>query len=255
MKTPALFTAFLLFTSWLQAQTLVSGTVKDGKGHPLRGASVTIKDSYDGATADSLGNFHFKTAETGAKTLVVSNIGYNAVEQPITLAGTPIELRLVMKESLSELKAVTITAGSFTAGDAKRGAVLSSLDIATTAGSNADITAAVKTLPGAQQVGEQEGLFVRGGAGYETKQFIDGTMVNNPYYSSVPDLAQRGRFSPFLFKGTVFSTGGYSALYGQALSSALILETIDIPVRSEAKASISPIIVGGGLQEVAKDKK
>ena len=255
MKTPALFTAFLLFTSWLQAQTLVSGTVKDGKGHPLRGASVTIKDSYDGATADSLGNFHFKTAETGAKTLAISNIGYNALEQPITLAGAPIELRLVMKESLSELKAVTITAGSFTAGDAKRGAVLSSLDIATTAGSNADITAALKTLPGAQQVGEQEGLFVRGGAGYEAKQYIDGTLVNNPYNSSVPDIAQRGRFSPFLFKGTVFSTGGYSALYGQALSSVVLLESIDMPERSEIDATISPIIAGIGTQQLAKDKK
>ena len=255
MKTPALFTVFLLFTGWLQAQTLVSGTVKDGKGHPLRGASVTIKDSYDGGTADSLGNFHFRSTETGAKTLVVSNIGYNPVEQAITLAGTTLELHLVMKESLSELKAVTITAGSFTAGDAKRGAVLSSLDIATTAGSNADITAALKTLPGAQQVGEQEGLFVRGGAGYEAKQYIDGTLVNNPYYSSVPDIAQRGRFSPFLFKGTVFSTGGYSALYGQALSSVVLLESIDIPERSEIDATISPIIAGIGTQQLAKNKQ
>jgi len=255
LKTPTLFIAFLFFAGWLQAQTLVSGTVKDGKGHPLRGASVTIKDSYDGATADSLGNFHFRSTETGTKTLSISNIGYNAIEQPITLAGTPIELRLVMKESLSELKAVTITAGSFTAGDARRGAVLSSLDVATTAGSNADITAALKTLPGAQQVGEQEGLFVRGGAGYEAKQYIDGTLVNNPYYSSVPDIAQRGRFSPFLFKGTVFSTGGYSALYGQALSSVVLLESIDMPEKSEIDASISPIIAGIGTQQLAKDKK
>jgi hypothetical protein len=255
MKTPALFITFLLFTGWLQAQTLVSGTVKDGKGHPLRGASITIKDSYDGGTADSLGNFHFKTTETGTKTLAVTNIGYNSLEQPITLAGTPIELRLALKESLSELKAVTITAGSFTAGDAKRGAVLSSLDIATTAGSNADITAALKTLPGAQQVGEQEGLFVRGGAGYEAKQYIDGTLVNNPYYSSVPDIAQRGRFSPFLFKGTVFSTGGYSALYGQALSSVVLLESIDMPEKSEIDATISPIIAGIGTQQLAKNKQ
>jgi len=160
-----------------------------------------------------------------------------------------------MKEQLSELKAVTITAGSFTAGDAKRGAVLSSLDVATTAGSNADITAALKTLPGAQQVGEQEGLFVRGGAGYEAKQYIDGTLVNNPYYSSVPDIAQRGRFSPFLFKGTVFSTGGYSALYGQALSSVVLLESIDLPEKSEIDASISPILAGVGTQQLSKDKQ
>jgi len=256
MKKPALLIAFILFAGWLHAQTLVSGTVRDGKGHPIRGASVTIKDSYDGATVDSLGNFHFKTTEKGAKTLAVTNIGYNPVEQPITLSdGTPVELRLVLKEQLSELKAVTITAGSFTAGDAKRGAVLSSLDVATTAGSNADITAALKTLPGAQQVGEQEGLFVRGGAGYEAKQYIDGTLVNNPYYSSVPDIATRGRFSPFLFKGTVFSTGGYSALYGQALSSVVLLESIDLPEKSEIDATISPIIAGIGTQQLAKNKQ
>src|SRR6185503_3302376 len=216
MKRTALFIAFILLAGGLYAQTTLSGTVKDPKGHPIRGASITIKDSYDGATADSTGAFRFRTSEKGTMTLAITNIGYNPVEQPVNLTGEPITLHIVMKEQLSELKAVTITAGSFTAGDAKRGAVLSSLDVATTAGSNADITAALKTLPGAQQVGEQEGLFVRGGAGYEAKQYIDGTLVNNPYYTSVPDIAQRGRFSPFLFKGTVFSTGGYSALYGQA---------------------------------------
>ncbi len=255
MKTPAFFIISLLLSGWLRAQTVVSGTVRDGKGHPLRGASITVKDSYDGGTADSLGNFRFQAADKGAFTLLISNIGYNTVEQPVVLAGTPITLHLVLKESLSELKAVTITAGSFTAGDAKRGAVLSSLDVATTAGSNADITAALKTLPGAQQVGEQEGLFVRGGAGYEAKQYIDGTLVNNPYFSSVPDIAQRGRFSPFLFKGTVFSTGGYSALYGQALSSVVLLESIDLPQKSEIDATISPLVVGLGTQQLAKDKQ
>ncbi|GGB07135.1 TonB-dependent receptor [Puia dinghuensis] len=255
MRTPALFIALLLLTGWLHAQTRISGSVKDGKGHPLRGASITIKDSYDGATADSLGKFHFEAAETGAQTLTITNIGYNPVEQTVTLSGTPIELHIALKEQLSELKAVTITAGSFTAGDAKRGAVLSSIDVATTAGSNADITAALKTLPGAQQVGEQEGLFVRGGAGYEAKQYIDGTLVNNPYYTSVPDIAQRGRFSPFLFKGTVFSTGGYSALYGQALSSVVLLESIDLPEKSEIDATISPLVVGLGTQQLARNKQ
>ena len=255
MKPIAITIALFLLTRMLPAQTRVSGTVKDTKGHPIHGASIAIKDSYDGATTDSLGNFHFQAADKGSFTLITTNIGYNTVEQPITLAGTPVELHIALKEQLSELKAVTITAGSFTAGDAKRGAVLSSLDIATTAGSNADITAALKTLPGAQQVGEQEGLFVRGGAGYEAKQYIDGTLVNNPYYTSVPDIAQRGRFSPFLFKGTVFSTGGYSALYGEALSSVVLLESIDLPEKSEIDATISPLVVGLGTQQLAKNKQ
>ncbi|MEJ7671848.1 MAG: hypothetical protein WKF59_03870 [Chitinophagaceae bacterium] len=68
-------------------------------------------------------------------------------------------------------------------------------------------------------------------------------------------MAQRGRFNPFIFKGTIFSAGGYSALYGQALSSALILESIDLPERSSADLAFSYLGVGGGLQQLAKNKK
>lgn len=237
------------------AQTIVSGTVKDGKGHPVPNASVSIKESYDGATSDSTGRFQFSTSDTGRKILAITSVGYRLLEHEITLSGQPVSVLLQLKEEPNEMKAVTITAGSFAAGDSHRGAVMSSLDIATTAGSNADITAALKTLPGAQQVGEQEGLFVRGGTSQETKQFIDGSLVNNPYFSSVPDISSRGRFSPFLFKGTVFSTGGYSALYGQALSSVVLLESIDLPEKSEIDASVSPIVVGVGTQQLAKNKK
>ncbi|MES2328478.1 MAG: TonB-dependent receptor [Bacteroidota bacterium] len=256
MKKLTILLLTVLTAGWVNAQVRLTGKVRDNRNHIMAGASVQVKGSYDGGVSDSTGHFSFKTFEKGEQTIVISNVGYKSVEQKIMIGVDTAEMLFNLKEEVNELKAVTVTAGSFEAGDKKRAAtVLSSLDVVTTGGANADISAVVKTLPGAQQVGEQEGLFVRGGAGYETKQFIDGTMVNNPYYSSVPDLAQRGRFSPFLFKGTVFSTGGYSALYGQALSSALILESIDIPERSEASASFSPIFIGGGLQEIAKDKK
>lgn len=247
-----IITSLFACSAW--AQTTISGKIKDHKGKPLAGASISLKGSYDGAVSDSAGHFQFTTTEKDTVRCVVSSMGFKTYEQLLTLNGAPIKLDVSLKEQLDELRAVTVTAGAFATGS-KRGAVLSSLDIATTAGSNADITAALKTLPGTQQVGEQEGLFVRGGAGYETKQFIDGTLVNNPYYSSVPDIAQRGRFLPFLFKGTVFSTGGYSALYGQALSSVLLLESIDLPERSEVDASISPLFWALGTQQLAKNKK
>src|SRR5258705_10900492 len=163
---------------------------------------------------------------------------------------------IVLKEEITELSAVVISAGIFEASDRKRAAaVLNPIDIVTTASANGDVTGALKTLPGAQQVGESEGLFVRGGTAAETKIFIDGTLVNNFFQSSSPNIASYGRFSPFLFKGTVFSTGGYSALYGQALSSALILESIDLPEQSAANLSVSPIIVGAGFQQLADNKR
>ncbi len=255
MRRMIFVTGFLITAFAANSQVKISGIVKDNRGKPVPNASVTLKNTYDGTTADSSGNYSFTTTEKGSYQLEATALGYKTIVQPITLDKENINLSFSLKEEMNELTAVVVTAGSFEAGDKKRAAtVLSSIDIVTTAGSNADISAAVKTLPGAQQIGEQEGLFVRGGTGYETKQFIDGTLVNNPYFTSVPDIASRGRFSPFLFKGTVFSTGGYSALYGEALSSALILESIDLPQRSAANASISPIFMGGGIQQLSKNK-
>ncbi|MBX3238688.1 MAG: TonB-dependent receptor [Chitinophagaceae bacterium] len=253
------FLPILLFTflaAGTKAQSVISGKITGNRNKAIIGASITLKDTYDGATTDSSGHYSFHTEEKGDFIITVSAVGYREVEKQIHLAAdTTITLDIELKEKIDELKAVIITAGSFEAGDRKRVTVLSSIDVATTAGANADVTGALKTLPGAQQVGESEGLFVRGGTATETKTFIDGTLVNNFFYSSVPGIAQQGRFSPFLFKGTVFSTGGYSALYGQALSSALILESIDLPEQSSGNIGLSVIGVNAGYQHLAKNKK
>lgn len=254
MRYCLLFLGLILYSiSW--GQVLISGTVTDTKKHPLFGASIAIKDSYDGTVSDSSGHFSFHTSEAGKQVLEVTLQGYNSYQKAIDLNQPARDLNISIKELITDLKAVVITAGSFEASDTKRSAVLNSIDVATTAGANADIVGALKTLPGAQQVGESEGLFVRGGSAAESKIFMDGSLVNNFFYSSIPGIATRGRFNPFLFKGTVFSSGGYSAQYGQALSAALILESKDLPDQTEADLNISVIGLGGGIQKLAKNKK
>jgi len=238
-----------------KAQVKIAGRITNNKNKPIAGVSVQLKDSYDGATSDSVGNYYFTTEEKGEKTLEVSSAGYFVLLQKITLDKPAVIQNVILKEQITELKAVVISAGSFEASDKNKGAVLSSLDIVTTPSANGDLTSAFKSLPGTQQVGESEGLFVRGGTATETKIYMDGNLVNNFFYSSTPGIATRGRFNPFLFKGTIFSTGGYSALYGQALSSALILESTDLPERTQADLSFSVVGVGGGIQHLAKNKK
>jgi vitamin B12 transporter len=253
MRKISLLAALIFLLPSAKAQTIISGTVRDNK-NPVNGATIAIKGSYDGASSDSSGRFSFRTTEKGEQVLLVTAIGYKPFEQKLNLNGTPQKIEVVLKEEISELKAVVITAGAFEASDRKRTTVLNSIDIVTTASANADVTGAIKTLPGAQQVGEAEGLFVRGGTAAETKIFIDGTLVNNFFYTSEPNIATRGRFSPFIFKGTVFSAGGYSALYGQALSSALILESIDLPDQSSANLVVSFIGGSAGFQKLSKKK-
>ena len=240
-----LFPLFLLFVG-ANAQTIISGVVKDSKGISLPGVNIFIKDTYDGTTSDASGKYSFTTEETGEKILIATSIGFQPFEQKITIASEPISVSIKMKDAISELKTVTISAGSFEASDEKKMVMLRPLDIVTTAGASGDIYGAIQTLPGTGIVGEKEGLYVRGGDASETKTYIDGLLVDNPYFTSVPDVPQRGRFSPFLFKGTSFSSGGYSAQYGQAMSSVLILESQDLPEKSMSNIGIMSLGVSGG---------
>jgi hypothetical protein len=257
MSLKRIFTlCFLLlgFTT-VQAQSTINGKVSGKKGNPIPGVNIGILGSYDGGSSNKDGLYSFSTSETDSQKVKVSIIGFQPQTLTVVINKKVIELNVTLKQKISKLKAVRITAGAFEASDEKQGTSLSSLDMVTTAGSNGDNYSAMKTLPGAQQTNEREGLFVRGGTGNETQTYIDGTRVRNPFGATIPDLGSRGRFNPFIFKGTIFSTGGYSALYGQALSSAVILSTIDLPEKSSANLSLSSVGIGGGYQHLTRDKK
>ncbi|RRA98970.1 TonB-dependent receptor [Larkinella rosea] len=236
MKQQLLFFCVLFLPALAGAQTTITGKITDRKGEGLPGANVFIKGSYDGVNTDTDGTFSFQTSQKDTATLAVSFVGYEPVQQKIKLDQPTVQFTRKLEETATILNTVVITAGAFEASDEKRQTVLKPLDIVTTASGGADIPAVMQLLPGAQRVGDQTGLFVRGGAASETRTIIDGLAVQNPFSSGAPDVAQRSRFSPFLFKGTAFSTGGYSAQYGQALSSVLSLNTKD---RAEDNDGIS----------------
>ena len=251
MKTIITLT-FLLCTSFIFSQNTISGKVVDEKGKPVSGANVFIEGTYDGTSTTETGAFSFTTATTGNQTLVVSFLIFETSKTVIDVANFQNKI-IKLRESVTSLDAVVITAGTLEAGDKARVSVLKPLDIVTTAGSAGNIIAALQTLPGTQTVGEDGRLFVRGGEANETQTFVDGIRVAQPYGASTNNVPTRGRFSPFLFSGISFSTGGYSAEYGEALSSVLLLNTQDEP--DQNKTEISLMTVGLGLANTQKWKK
>ncbi len=244
--------AFLVFSLTIFSQNTISGKVVDEKGKPVSGANIFIEGTYDGASSSETGNFSFTTTTTGNQTLVVSFLIYETSKTVIDVANFQNKT-IKLRESVTSLDAVVITAGTLEAGDKARVSVLKPLDIVTTAGSAGNIIAALQTLPGTQTVGEDGRLFVRGGEANETQTFVDGIRVAQPYGATTNNLPTRGRFSPFLFSGISFSTGGYSAEYGEALSSVLLLNTQDDP--DQNKTEIALMTVGLGIGNTQKWKK
>lgn len=242
-----LFSTFLLFS-----QATISGKVLDEKGNPVEGVNVFIEGTYDGGATNQFGEFHFTTTVIGDQYFIISFISYEKIREMISV-GSFKSKTFRLLDSVNSLDTVVINAGTFEAGDNSRISVLKALDIVTTAGSPGDIVSALQTLPGTQMVGESGRLFVRGGEADETQTYIDGVRVAQPYSVTTNGIPSRGRFSPFLFKGMSFSTGGYSAEYGEALSSVLLLSSIDEP--DQEKTEISLMTVGLGLSNTQKRSK
>lgn len=221
---------------------VISGQVANKSKTPVRNANIFIEGTYDGASTDSLGNYQFTTSAKGNNTIKVSAIGYisQTINKPLNKNTT---LNFVLENDLKIIDEVIIQAGHFRSGNLSQ-SVMSPLDIVTTAGSNGNIVAALEKLPGTQIAQENGRLMVRGGTPNETQTYINGIRVAQPYTNTSNGVPVRGRFSPYLFKGINFSTGGYSAEYGNALSSILNLNTDLNLDQSKTDISISNVALG-----------
>lgn len=234
------------------SQTTISGKVLDFKNAAITGANIYLEGTYDGATSDASGSFSFNTREYGEKTLIISMISFES-KVIILDVSKMTNLQIKLRENVESLDAVVISAGTFEANDNSKVSVLKPLDVVTTASALGDFVGALQTLPGTSNISEDGRLFVRGGSADETQIFIDGIRVFTPYTPTTNNIPTRGRYSPFLFDGITFSTGGYSSEYGQALSSVLLLNTIDEP--DQEKTDIGIMTVGASVGNTQKWKK
>ncbi|MFK7060377.1 carboxypeptidase-like regulatory domain-containing protein [Flavobacterium oreochromis] len=234
------------------SQIKIEGKVVDKKQHPIKGANVFIEGTYDGSTTLSDGTFYFETNEKGLHNLIINQLGFDQLKELITIEKNQTKLYM-LKTAVNALDAVMITAGTIKAGDNSKASALKPLDILTTAGALGDVVGAFQTMPGAQINGESGRLLVRGGESEETQTYIDGIRVAQPYGVTPNNLPTRSRFSPLLFNGMTFSTGGYSAEFGDALSSILLMNTINEP--EIEKTDLGMMSVGASIGQTKKWSK
>ena len=231
----------LIFSFNSIGQSIVKGIILDTKGKPVPYATIFLKISKSGSVSNEFGSFSVKTKNGFYDdTLIISSIGFSTFKKSVKLNNNEIELNITLKEPVLMIEEVVITAGMIEASNERSVAVLKPLDIVTTAGGQGDIIGAIQTLPGVQRNGgDQTGLMVRGGDVNESAMIIDGMVAQNAFQSNVPGVSQRSRFNPFQFKGTAFSSGGYTARYGQALSAILDLQTNDLPEKNNVNLGMN----------------
>lgn len=100
-KVLLLLSMMLLMVSSVLAQKTVTGTVKDGNGEPMVGASIVVKGTTTGTISDLDGAYSLKLP-ANATTLVFSFTGFTALERNIGDLST-IDVVLAESKALDEV--------------------------------------------------------------------------------------------------------------------------------------------------------
>ncbi len=215
----------LIGVSTGQSHTVVRGNIRDENGQPLPYINVFLRGTFDGCISEENGDFTFLPRSRGSFELTASCVGYKPFLQKIIIEeGKTLTLRIVLENAEVHTNEVVVSASSFSSESGK-GLVLSAQDIYMTPGGAADIFQSLKTMPGMTLVSESAELYIRGGDPTESITMIDKAPMYHPYTF---ESSYGGLFSSLntsAIQDMYFSSGGFSARYGNALSGVLDLKT------------------------------
>ncbi len=208
----------------------ISGKVVELKnGLFIPGVSALIKDSKFTTISDQEGKFKFLEVPVGIYSIEFSIPGFktstktDVVVHPNRISQINIEM---MEEELRLEETVDVSASYFPekAQNPNSTFNLSAEEIRRAPGSSGDISRMLKMMPGVSNLSDfNSDLIVRGGSPDENAFFIDNIEI--PNINHFPTFGSSGGFfsaiNPDLLRNVDFYTGGFSASYGDRLSSII----------------------------------
>lgn len=105
MKKILLFTA--LFSAYFSYSNTLTGYVKDSKNNILPFASILIKGTLKGTTANAQGKYQF-SLDAGTYTIVCQSIGFKTEEKTVTINNSIEQLDFILSEQQYNLKEVVV---------------------------------------------------------------------------------------------------------------------------------------------------
>ncbi|NNF03094.1 MAG: TonB-dependent receptor plug domain-containing protein, partial [Rhodothermales bacterium] len=218
-----------------QTATIRGFVTSADDGQPLPGVNVVLisesGELFGGAT-DTDGFYSVSRVPAAAYVLRVTYIGFEPIEEPITLDEGVLTRNIELSVSTEVLDEVVVESDRETAGAANISAGLQTVrpaDIALVPAPDisADLVNYLTALPGVVSQGDRGGqLFIRGGEPTQNLVLLDGMMIYQPFHVI-------GFFSAFpsdIINTADVYAGGFGSEFGGRLSSV-----IDVTARTGNK--------------------
>ncbi len=221
---------FLLMSTeiWCAGSGSLVGSIRDiNTGESLPGVNVILDGTRLGAAADANGDFIIQNIPIGEYRLHIRMVGYKArIVRQVHIANQQTTTLAIELEPISiEMGAVTVTRNkrdesSEQLSPSRRD--LKPREIMALAGGGEDIFRGITTMPGVIARSDASAQFyVRGGTPDQNLIIVDDVPVFNPYRLKALG-GPISMFNPDVVESVELLPGGFSAQYGDKLSSVLI---------------------------------
>jgi vitamin B12 transporter len=132
--------------------------------------------------------------------------------------------------------------------ETRAGTTLRRLDVYMMPGGTGEMLQALQALPGATRAGDGAELYIRGGDPAETPVFVDGGRLAFPGRWESLQGSAMGVVDASVLRRAYFSSGGFSARYGNALSGIVDVETEGRPSQSSYRLGANMVQAGGTVR-------
>lgn len=204
-----------------KSDALIYGKVVDDNGNVIELVNIAVMGTAYGTSSNSRGQYELSLPADTTLEVAFSFIGYKQVNKSVNLKkGEERKIDIVMESMSMTLPSAVITdrqinSATITRIDAREISFVPS----SSAGGVEDL---VKTLPGVSSTNELSSQYnVRGGNFDENLIYINGIEIYKPFLVGSGEQEGMSVINPRLVSNIDFSAGGFSAEYGDKLSSAL----------------------------------
>lgn len=219
-RTTYFFLLMLIMPVAVAAQVHISGKVLDSDSKPIEFATIRVAKSAIGTMSGIDGGYSLSVARQDTVEIIFSCLGYKERHQKLIKPEGNVTLTVKLSDASTELQGVTVTEYR------KQTDGMQNLDARalqqTTSVSGNGVEAMLSTVAGVSSKNEMSSQYsVRGGSYDENSVYINGIEVYRPLLISSGQQEGMSIINPNLVGNIQFSTGGFSAEYGDRMSSVL----------------------------------
>ena len=253
MKRILFVVLFLIIQISSIAQT-IEGKITDFKLNPLAAVNISIIDQSGGLISDKDGFYKVNIKANRSHVIAFSFIGYETekIRVPMLKKGQKYTLNISLEESNTLLDDIIVKDQKSRKNNLSR---IKTKHVEVIPGSVGGIESVLKTLPGVSSANELSSQYsVRGGNFDENLVYVNGIEVYRPFLIHSGQQEGLSFVNTDLVGSILFSAGGFSAKYGDKMSSVL-----DIKYKQPKKtaSSLSLSLLGGSahLEGISKNRR